>query len=125
MKIQTSKNVFIGILMLISLASTSISNAQKPPKKAELRFTVSGNCGMCEKRIETALDVKGVNFADWDRETKEILIKYNPRVITEEEVHKKIAAVGHDTPKVKADTTVYVKLPGCCLYRENPNTHND
>ena len=43
---------------------------------------------MCEKRIETALDVKGVNFADWDRQTKEILIKYNPRIITEEELHK-------------------------------------
>lgn len=101
------------------------ATAQKPPKKAEVKFTVYGNCGMCEKRIETALDVKGISFSDWDRHTKEVYIKYNPRVISEDELHKLIAAVGHDTDKAKADTTVYRKLPGCCLYRENPNTHSD
>jgi len=99
--------------------------AQKLPKKAEVKFTVYGNCGMCEKRIENALDVKGITFSDWDRNTKEVFIKYNPRIISEDELHKLIAGVGHDTDKAKADTTIYSKLPGCCLYRENPNTHSD
>ncbi len=113
--------VTLGLLLTISWAAS----AQKPPKKAEVKFIVYGNCGMCEKRIEKALDVKGISFSDWDRYTKEVYIKYNPRILSEEELHKLIAAVGHDTDKAKADTAVYSKLPGCCLYRENPNTHSD
>ncbi len=113
-----------SVAMTLLFVSTNLM-AQKLPKKAEIKFTVYGNCGMCEKRIETALDVKGVSFSDWDRHTKEVLIKYNPRILSEEELHKLISAVGHDTDKSKADTTVYSKLPGCCLYRENPNTHSD
>jgi hypothetical protein len=124
MKFLKNTPRFILIVGLL-LTMTQLVSAQKPPKKAEVKFTVYGNCGMCEKRIESALDVKGISFSDWDRNTKEVYIKYNPRVVSEDELHKLIAGVGHDTNKTKADTTVYSKLPGCCLYRENPNTHSD
>lgn len=120
------KNIHRSLFIVgLLLTMTQLVSAQKPPKKAEIKFTVYGNCGMCEKRIEKALDVKGISFSDWDRNTKEVYIKYNPRIVSEDELHKLIAAVGHDTDKAKADTTVYSKLPGCCLYRENPNTHSD
>lgn len=99
--------------------------AQKPPKKAEAKIQVSGNCGMCEKRINAALDVPGVIFSSWDRVSKTATVVYKPRKISEQKLHELIASVGHDTNKVKADTTVYSKLPGCCLYRENDNTHWD
>lgn len=121
--LKTTPALLLTLSFLLTL--TFSASAQKPPKKAEIKFTVYGNCGMCEKRIEKALDQKGITFSDWDRNTKEVYIKYSPRIVSEDELHKLIAGVGHDTDKAKADTTVYSKLPGCCLYRENPNTHTD
>jgi hypothetical protein len=40
-------------------------------------------------------------------------------------LHELIANVGHDTEKVKAPDQVYLKLPDCCMYRDNDNTHHD
>lgn len=114
----------LATLFLCVFASVAVM-AQKPPKKAEVKIQVSGNCGMCEKRINTALDVPGVIFSSWDRVSKTATIAYKPRKITEQKLHELIAAAGHDTDKAKADTAVYQKLPGCCLYRDNANTHWD
>ncbi len=81
-------------------------------------FKVSGNCGMCEKRIEIAAsEVKGVVKADWDADKGIMILTYNPAETTIEIVQKAIAAVGHDTEKTKADDKVYTKLPGCCKYQ--------
>lgn len=117
------KGLLASILFLF-LATSSVF-AQKPPKKAEIKIQVSGNCGMCEKRINNALDVPGVIFSSWNRVSKTATIAYKPRKISEQKLHDLIAAVGHDTDKIKADTAVYKKLPGCCLYRDNANTHWD
>jgi hypothetical protein len=43
--------------------------------------------------------------------------------IEADSLHKRVAAVGHDTEKFKAPDSVYASLPKCCLYRENPKTH--
>jgi copper chaperone CopZ len=117
------KGLLAILLCFFFAAPTAFS--QKPPKKAELKIQVSGNCGMCEKRINEALDLPGVIFSGWDRVSKTATIVYKPRKISEQQLHEKIAAVGHDTDKMKADTAVYKKLPGCCLYRDNANTHWD
>ncbi len=80
-------------------------------------FKVWGNCGMCEKRIETAASkVKGVEKADWDADKGIMVLTYNPAETTVETVQKAIATAGYDTEKVKADDKVYSKLPGCCQY---------
>lgn len=115
---------FFATLLAIALI-TSSAIAQKAPKKAEAKIQVSGNCGMCEKRINDALDVSGVIFSSWDRISKTATIVYKPRKISEQRLHELIAAAGHDTEKAKADTAIYKKLPGCCLYRDNANTHWD
>jgi copper chaperone CopZ len=114
----------LASIFFLFLANSSVF-AQKPPKKAEIKIQVSGNCGMCERRINNALDVPGVIFSSWDRVSKTATIAYKPRKISEQKLHELIAAAGHDTDKVKSDTSVYSKLPGCCLYREHPNTHWD
>jgi hypothetical protein len=84
------KKLFIGLLLLVSgsaLAQTS-----------EVTFWVDGVCGMCEKRIESALiNSSGVKFADWD--------------------HEILSGAGHDTQKVRAKDEDYAKVPGCCKYR--------
>lgn len=80
-------------------------------------FKVYGNCTMCEARIGKAVkSLSGVSAADWSTESKMITVKFNPKKVTLDDIHKKIAAVGHDTDKVKSTTGVYDKLPGCCHY---------
>ena len=78
---------------------------------------VSGKCDMCKARIEKAAKVDGVTKADWDTKTKMLTLVYNPSKVKSDDVQKKIAAVGHDTPKFKATDQVYNALPGCCKYR--------
>lgn len=79
-------------------------------------FNVQGNCGMCKKRIEKAAKLEGVTSAIWNVETKIMTVTYDVAKISNDELQKKIAAVGHDTDKYVADDSVYSKLPGCCLY---------
>ncbi len=103
------------VLILMALSLSTVSGAQK---KAEIEFQVSGVCGMCETRIEKALDVPGVIMAEWDVETKKATVAYKTKVLSEEQIHQLIANVGHDTAKIKATDEVYANLHGCCKYRE-------
>lgn len=87
-----------------------------------IEFRVSGNCSMCKERIESAVkNLEGIYSANWNVDTKMMHVEYNPDKISEMEIHKKIAGVGHDTEKLKADEQVYNKLPGCCQYPKNNN----
>jgi copper chaperone CopZ len=104
------KKLFIGLLLLVSgsaLAQTS-----------EVTFWVNGICGMCEKRIESALiNSSGVKFADWDNQTSQVKVAYNSKKITEQKLHEILSGAGHDTQKVRAKDEDYAKVPGCCKYR--------
>ena len=77
---------------------------------------VWGNCDMCKTRIEKAAKVNGVSKANWDSKTQMLALVYDPSKTTSDDIQKKIAAVGHDTEKFKADDKAYAKLPGCCKY---------
>jgi len=88
---------------------------------------VYGNCGMCKKRIEKAVKLEGVKSAIWDADLQALAITYDSTKITNDDIQKKIAAIGHDTDKYSADDAVYKKLPGCCLYdrKKLANETND
>ena len=103
--------LFFSIIFL-----ANISFAQS--KTVESTIKVYGNCTMCKKRIETALDTKGVKQASWDPKTKELVVIYNSSKISEMDIHNIVASVGHDTDKVKAKDEIYADLPFCCLYRD-------
>jgi len=80
-------------------------------------FKVFGNCGMCEDRIENAAtSVEGVNFADWDQETKIIKVNFDKLKTDLDKIHRTIAKVGHDTKLYKTDHEVYNNLHQCCKY---------
>lgn len=80
------------------------------------KIKVSGNCGMCKKKIETALKVPGVSAADWDKTTKVLTVSYDASTITNDQVQQKVAAAGYDTPKFKATKEAYENLDDCCQY---------
>ena len=87
---------------------------------------VEGVCGSCEKRIETALKIKGIEDAQWNVTNKMLTVSYDPTVIALRQIHQKVAAVGHDTELEKASQEVYDALPECCLYKNPGNEgHSD
>ncbi len=80
-------------------------------------FGVNGNCGMCKKKIEGALtNKKGISSSEWNQETKQLTVTYNPDVIKIEKIHQLVADTGYDTDKIKAPDKAYNKLSGCCQY---------
>ncbi|HSH52832.1 MAG TPA: efflux RND transporter periplasmic adaptor subunit [Bacteroidales bacterium] len=83
-------------------------------------FEVDGACEMCKTRIEeAALSVNGVSGAEWGVDDHILHLSYDSKKVNLDDVHKTIAAVGHDTEKVKAPDSVYNDLPECCLYRDD------
>ena len=119
LKNHNMKNLTIVIAIFSLMA---FKNIQKP---TTVKLKVFGNCTQCKERIETALDVKGVKAAEWNIDTKILVVVYNSEKITIEKINQIVANSGHDTEKAKAPDSVYLKLPDCCMYRENNNTHHD
>lgn len=108
--------------MLIAAAFSFVWVAASAQSKTE-SFKVYGNCGMCKSRIEKAAKAVGVAEASWSADTRMLSVTYDSSKVTNEEIQKKIASVGHDTEAMRAEDSVYEKLPGCCLYeRKKPET---
>lgn len=104
------------ILMMVAVLAAVLPMKAAPVKKT-IVFKVYGNCGMCKKNIETALEIKGVKSAVWNVETKMLEVVFVPEQITEEKIHEAIAKAGYDTEKVKARDEDYKRLHTCCQYR--------
>ena len=118
---KTFKFIVTAVLAVV-LGNNSFAQNHDHSKMVSTKtesFKVSGNCDMCKSTIEKAAKVDGVSKAEWNKKTKVITLIYDPSKVKTEDVHKKIAAAGYDTEKVKADDKVYAKLPGCCKYERN------
>ncbi len=106
------KTKFLSIISLFLLSSVALFAQDKTEK-----LKVYGSCGMCETRIEKAVNgLEGVSSAEWDKETKMLEVKFNSSKTDVHKMHKAVAKVGHDTDKHKAKDEVYENLPGCCKY---------
>ena len=110
------------LILLFTLLLSVVTIAQeKGNKNAKANFEVSGNCEMCKIRIEkAAFKVKGVKMATWDIPSNIMSVVYDSNKVPLNALQSEIAKAGHDTPLVKADNTIYNKLPNCCLYRRIP-----
>jgi len=108
---------FIVFAAILSLAFTSGGG-----KKERATFKVYGECGMCEKRIEKALnETEGIVWADWELTTLELTVKYDTEVITLDQIKKKVAEIGHDTDEERATQEAYENLHACCKYERPKN----
>ena len=111
----------INFLIIIAFFLSIISFSQT---KSDVIF-VDGVCGMCEKRIESnCLATKGIKLADWDKKNRMLRVIYNEKKISLEEIHKKIASIGHDTNLETASDEDYNKLDMCCKYRDEDVVKN-
>ena len=107
-------------MFLLSAALISFSFAGISQEKAE-SFKVSGECGMCQNKIEKAAKNAGASFASWDTESKELKVKYDSKKTDKTRIQQAIATVGYDTPEFKATQEAYDKLHGCCKYEREAN----
>ena len=111
----------INLLLTIMVLSSSFSLSQT---KSQM-FFVDGVCGMCEKRIESnCLATKGIKMADWNKENRMLKVIFNEKKISLEQIHKKVASVGHDTKLEMATEEAYNKLDMCCKYRDKEVVKN-
>jgi len=114
----------IGVNYSVTAASSSSMEIIHGDHKTET-FKVYGNCGMCKKTIEGSLkNVKGIEKADWNKETKMMEVTFDPEVISLKEIKQKIADVGYDTDEVRATNKAYNGLAGCCQY-ERPESKKE
>ncbi len=105
------KILSVAVLISVGILGVQGMSGQKGS------FKVAGKCGMCETRIENAaLSVRGVESADWDKESGIIELEYDAKKADLEKVQKAIATAGHDTELFTANDKVYEKLPECCKY---------
>jgi mercuric ion binding protein len=110
--------IFIAIALILaigSVASAQTSNQKSGGPKTET-FKVWGACGMCKTRIEKTSKDEGATSAAWEAKTNMLTVTFDPAKTNKDALSKKLASVGHDTEKYKADDKVYNALPGCCHY---------
>jgi mercuric ion binding protein len=106
------KTKVLSLVALFMLGAVSVFAENKTEK-----IEVKGNCGMCESRIEKAVNaVDGVSKADWNKDTKILEVTFDDAKTSTDKIEIAVAKVGHDTPHHKAANDVYEKLPGCCHY---------
>ena len=111
------KTILLSVLLVAGISVTSLA---QNIKKEE--FKVYGNCGMCETRIENAAkSIDGVSEADWNKDTKMLLVKYDESKTDVHKIHMSVAKAGHDTDMHKASDDAYNNLPVCCQYERAPS----
>ncbi|MDP4189059.1 MAG: cation transporter [Bacteroidota bacterium] len=111
---------FISAAVLaVLLGTASFAQMHDHSKMTSLKtehIKVFGNCNSCKARIESAANLPGVSKAQWNSATKILTVVYDPAKVKSDDIQKKIASVGHDTQKYKANNKTYSSLPACCQY---------
>ena len=103
--------IFLAAAVCIAVATAGF--AQKARTES---FKVSGICGTCKKTIEKSALAAGVNYANWNIDTRMLTVSYNSMSTTTARIEQKIAEAGYNTPDYKATDEAYNKLNKCCQY---------
>src|SRR5438105_1354564 len=117
------KTIYLLFRILFVFATFQSASAQSDKTQRTIgikteTIKVSGTCNMDKRRIETAAySIGGIKSAVWDEYTQVLTLTYS--VFKKDAsgiVQKKIASLGNDTEKYRADDIAYQKLPECCHY---------
>lgn len=106
-------NKLIIVILLLIQVDVFAGEKEKAVKDS---VAVNGNCAMCKKNIEAAVDLKGVKWAEWNVEKHMLYVEYLPSKISMDKIQQEIANAGYDTEKYKAPDAAYKKLHACCKY---------
>ena len=106
-----------NIVLLLSIAVFSVSCEAQIKNVKKETVKINGNCEMCEETIEIAGNLKKIASVDWDKDTKMAVISYDETKTNKEEILKRIALAGYDSPLFLAPDDAYKSLPECCQYK--------
>ena len=109
------KTLRIFSIISFFLAMANVSIAQKVKSET---FKVSGECGLCKKKIEKAAKEAGATYALWSPQTKLLTVSYASTTGVSV-IQQRIAEAGYDTPGYKATDDAYNALDACCQYERN------
>ncbi len=127
MKISIIKYSFLAFLFITTFnvqAQDEVATTNNKGKTETLELKVSGVCGMCESRIETAVyDIKGVKSVKWDQDSGKLTTIVKKNKVTKQQIADALAAVGHSSELAKAKKEAYEELPGCCKYDDGVQKH--
>lgn len=109
--------IYAFALLVITFFIAVACGSDKSSVTQTASFKVFGNCEMCKDRIESSLKKQqGVVSAEWNVDNKMLKVDYDSTV-TINDLHEKIASVGHDTEIMKAEEETYKSLHVCCQYK--------
>ncbi|MFT4092208.1 MAG: cation transporter [Niabella sp.] len=111
----------LQLLLLISFFTTNTNHLFAQTQKTDT-FSVNGECGMCKKKIETAAKAAGATFADWNKDSKKLTVKYQGANTDLSKIQQKIADAGYDNEGVAATDEAYHRLDECCQYERKAKT---
>ena len=100
----------ISLLLLVNVLNAQIKNSVSKTIK------VFGNCETCKKNIEKAGNVKKVASVTWNQDTKQLVMNFDSKITSEDEILKRIALAGYDSEHFIAPNEAYQKLDPCCQY---------
>jgi copper chaperone CopZ len=110
-----SKNLLYSFFLFLGLTGFYL---QPVNAALSVSFLTTGNCAICEIRIETAVSkITGVQTVSWDMSTDITTVEYDESVTDCFAIMHDIANVGHDTEWFRAPDSAYNLLIGsCCEY---------
>lgn len=103
--------IIISIITTFSFISCKSAHAEKTST-----FKVYGNCEMCKKTIETALEKEGIYYSNWNKDSKMIKVKFDSTMYSLDQIHVLISDAGYDTETTRATEEAYKALDECCQY---------
>jgi len=109
-------------ILSVVVACLTMSLAGLSQKVQTAAFTVSGECGMCKKKIETAARQAGATYAAWSPQSKILKVTYNASGSNISTIKEAIAKSGYDTPGYRATDEAYNSLDECCQYPRDAKT---
>jgi copper chaperone CopZ len=110
MKKSLKKIMIVAFALLSNIFYAQIKNNKTEAVK------IYGNCGMCEKTIEKAGNLKNIASVDWDKDSKMATLNFDAKKTNQNEILKKIALAGYDSDSFLAPDEAYKSLPNCCQY---------
>ncbi len=111
-----NKLIIISILLtgFVSILSNNTIAAIKGGKE-KVVIQTSAQCGSCQQRIENGLKIiDGIKSVDLNLDNKKLIVVFNPKLISIEQIKNSISSIGYDADEVKANGDAYNNLPKCC-----------
>ena len=109
----------IAVCLFLFAGISATAQSKTSGKQAAVKtsvFKVWGNCGMCKETIEGSAKSSGATFAQWNKDSKMLTVKYAAAKTSDDKIQQSIANAGYDNEKYTASAEAYNGLHECCKY---------